>query len=213
MGPYGRGRDFDDSVRTVALVAEREVPSADPAADRGKVTSWVDDIVAVTGWDTPRARTVDWAAAEARIGTALPGDYKQLAEVFGYGAFDGYLGLHLPGAGSRSGDIVLHAEWLGEWAGAHSSDLWKPYEVYPAPGRLLQWVASETADQFYWLTEGPDPDMWPALASDETHGSWERFDGTTAEFVHRVLTDRQHPFSTAQYFATHWFESYESEEG
>ncbi|MFC9325677.1 hypothetical protein [Kitasatospora sp. NPDC057015] len=208
---------FGDAVRTVALVAEREVPAADPsanpAANPAEVTSWVDDIVAVTGWDTTRARTVDWAAAEARIGTALPGDYKQLAEVFGYGAFDGYLQLHLPGAGSTSGDIVLYAEWLGEWAGAHAGDLWKPYGVYPVPGGLLQWAASETADRFYWLTEGPDPDRWPVLASDETHDSWERFDGTTAEFVHRMLTDRQHPFSTAQYFDTHWFESYEGEEG
>lgn len=55
MGPYRRGRDFDEGVRTVALVAEREDPPADPA----EVTSWVDDIVAVTGWDTPRTRTVD----------------------------------------------------------------------------------------------------------------------------------------------------------
>ncbi|WP_407916697.1 hypothetical protein [Kitasatospora sp. NE20-6] len=198
---------FGNSVRTLALVAERE----DPAADLAEGTSWVDAVVAVTGWDTTRARPVDWAAAEARIGTALPSDYKRLAEVFGFGAFDGYLQLHLPGAGATSCDIVLHAEWLGEWAGAHSGELWKPYEVYPAPGGLLQWAASETADQFYWLTEDPDPDKWPVLASDETRNSWQRFDGTTAEFVHRMLTDRQHPFSTACYFDTHWFESYESE--
>lgn len=199
---------FDDGVRTVVLVAERE----DPAADLAAMTSWVDGVVAVTGWDTARARTVDWAAVEARIGTALPSDYKQLAELFGHGAFDGYLHLHVPGAGFESGDIVLHTEWLGEWARTHRSSLWEPYEVYPVPGGVLEWAGSEQADQFYWLTEGPDPDRWPILMREEIPDSWQRFDGTTAEFIYRMLTDRQHPFSTARYFDTHWFESYDGED-
>ncbi|MGA4959827.1 hypothetical protein [Streptomyces lavendulocolor] len=198
---------FDDGVRTVALVAERE----DPAADLAEVTSWVDGVVAVTGWDTTRARTVDWAAVETRIGTALPGDYKRLAEMFGHGAFDGYLQLHVPDAGFKSDDIVLHTEWLGEWARTHRSGLWEPYEVYPAPGGLLQWASSEQADQFYWLTDDPDPDRWPILVKEDIPDSWERFEETTAEFVYRMLTDRQHPFSTARHFDTHWFDSYESE--
>ncbi|MGW0751645.1 hypothetical protein [Streptomyces sp. NPDC002587] len=195
---------FDDGVRLVALVAEREVPAAEPA----EVTSWVDGVVAVTGWDTSRARTVDWEAVEARIGSALPGDYKRLAELFGHGAFDGYLQLHIPDAPYRSDDIVLHTQWLGEWAASHDSGLWEPYEVYPVPGGLLEWARSEQADQFFWLTEGPDPDRWPILVKEDIPDSWRRFDGTTAEFVHRLLTDRQHPFSTARYFDTHWFESY-----
>ncbi|MCX4823585.1 SMI1/KNR4 family protein [Streptomyces sp. NBC_01142] len=198
---------YDDGVRIVALVAERE----DPAADLAEVTSWVDGVVAVTGWDTTRVRTVDWAAVETRIGTALPGDYKRLVEVFGHGAFDGYLQFHVPNADFKSDDIVLHTEWLGEWATTHRSGLWEPYEVYPVPGGLLEWAGSEQADQFYWLTEDPDPDRWPILVKEDIPDSWQRFDETTAEFVYRMLTDRQHPFSTARYFDTHWFESYESE--
>ncbi|MFF1510394.1 hypothetical protein [Streptomyces sp. NPDC058326] len=198
----------DDGVRIVVLVAERE----DPAADLAEVTSWVDGVVAVTGWDTASARTVDWEEVEARIGTALPGDYKRLAEVFGHGAFDGFLQLRVPGAAFRSDDIVLNTEWLGEWAASHRSGLWEPYEVYPAPGGLLEWASSEQADQFYWLTEGEDPDRWPILAKEDIPDSWQRFDGTTAEFVYRMLTDRQHPFSTARYFDAHWFDSYEKED-
>ncbi|MGW0733159.1 hypothetical protein [Streptomyces sp. NPDC002851] len=199
---------FDDGVRIVALVAERE----DPAADLAEVTSWVDGVVAVTGWDITRVRTVDWAAVETRIGTALPSDYKRLAELFGHGAFDGYLHIHVPEAAFKSDDLVRHTEWLGQWAKAHRSGLWEPYEVYPAPGGLLEWAGSEQADQFYWLTEDPDPDRWPILAKEDIPDSWQRFDGTTAEFIYRMLTDRQHPFSTARYFDIHWFDSYEDED-
>ncbi|MFD3533819.1 hypothetical protein [Streptomyces sp. NPDC058664] len=194
----------DEGVRTVVLLAERE----DPAADLAEVTSWVDGVVAVTGWDPARARTVDWAAVEARIGTALPGDYKRLAELFGRGAFDGFLRLQVPGGAFVSDDLVLHTEWLGEWARTHRSGIWEPYEVYPAPGGLLEWANSEQAHQFYWLTEGPDPDRWPILAKEDVPDSWRRFDGTTAEFVYRLLADKRHPFSTARYFDTHWFESH-----
>lgn len=194
-----------DGVRLVVLVAERE----DPAADMADETSWVDGVVAVTGWDPTRLRTVDWAAVETRLGTALPGDYKRLVEIFGEGAFDGYLQLQVPGAAFESGDIVRHTEWLGEWARTRGGRLWEPYEVYPVPGGLLKWASSEQADEFYWLTEDPDPDRWPVLVTQDIPDSWVRFDGTTAEFVRRMLTEREHPFSTARYFDTHWFESHE----
>jgi hypothetical protein len=163
------------------------------------------------GWDTSRLRTYDWTAVETRLGTALPSDYKQLAEIFGNGAFDGFLALQTPDAPCASADIVRHTEWLGEWARTRGSELWRPYAVYPVPGGLLQWGSTEQAHGFYWLTEGPDPDRWPVLVTEDVPDSWVRFDGPTAEFVHRMLTRREHPFSTARYFDTHWFESYESE--
>ncbi|MFD3343314.1 hypothetical protein ACFWVW_29700 [Streptomyces anthocyanicus] len=194
----------DGAVRPVVLVAER----ADPAAASAPAT-WVDGIVAVTGWETARARAVDWPAVEARLGTPLPGDYKRLVEIFGgAGAFDGYLQLQVPDAHDRSTDLVRHTEWLGEWARTHGSRLWEPYPVYPAPGGLLQWASTEQADGFYWLTGDPDPDRWPVLAKEDVPDSWERFDGPTGEFVHRMLTEPDHPFSTARWFDVHWYQDY-----
>ncbi|MFH8371510.1 hypothetical protein [Streptomyces sp. NPDC018031] len=197
-----------DGIRPVVLVAE----GRDPVAELAEGSSWLDGVVAVTGWDVSGARTVDWAAVEARIGTALPGDYKHLVELFWDGAFDDYLQIHVPGARFAHADIVRDTEWLSAWATAQGSDLWRPYELYPAPGGLLQWGSTEQADQFFWLTEGADPDRWPVLVTEDVPDSWVRFDGTTTEFVYRMLTDRQHPFSTARYFDTHWFESYASED-
>ncbi|MCM2389787.1 SMI1/KNR4 family protein [Streptomyces albipurpureus] len=198
---------FGNGIRPVVLVAEEQ----DPAAELPEGASWAEGVIAATGWDTTRARTVDWAAAEARLGTALPSDYKWLAEMFGHGAFDEYLELFVPGACFSSRDIILNTKRSGEWARTNSGDLWEPYDVYPAPGGLLEWAHSEQADQFFWLTEGLDPDRWPILATPDLPDSWVRFDGTTTEFIYRILTERQHPFSTARYFDSHWFQSCESE--
>ncbi|MGW5128426.1 SMI1/KNR4 family protein [Streptomyces sp. NPDC004069] len=199
--------DSGDGVRRVVLVAERaeSVVYGSPAD-----ASWVERVVAVTGWvGDRRVRTIDWAAVEQRLGTALPSDYKQLAEIFGHGDFDGFLSLYVPDAGVSSMDIVDHAEYLARDASQEGTHLWRPNDIYPAPGGLLQWAASEQADQFYWLTEGNDPEAWPVLVQEEDPGSWRRFDCSAAEFVFRMLTERGHPYSTARYFDTHWFQRYE----
>ncbi|MFC0599750.1 hypothetical protein [Streptomyces palmae] len=198
---------FDDGIRPVVLVAE----GRNPAVDTPEAASWVERVVAVTGQDASRARTHDWPEIESRLGTALPSDYKHLVELFGHGAFDGYLEIHVPGACFEGSDIVRHTKRLSEWAAGSRSGLWDPYGLYPAPGGLLRWASTEQADQFFWLTEGPDPDRWPILGREDIPDSWVRFDGTTSEFIHRMLTDRQHPFSTARHFDSHWFESYEDE--
>jgi hypothetical protein len=195
-----------DGIHPVVVVAERTTPSLDELPESA---SWVDRVVAVTGWETDRAHAVDWATAEARLGTALPADYKRLVELFGPGVFDGYLDIRLPD-GSRS-DIVRYAEWLAQWADVHGNRLWEPYRLHPAPDGLLQWADTEQADSFYWLTEDSDPHRWPVVAIEDDCTTY-RFDISTAEFIYRLLTDPQQPFSTARYFGTHWFQSYGSSE-
>jgi len=200
--------DTGEGVRRVVVVAERPRPVVEGLpAD----ASWVERVVAVTGWDGGgRTRTIDWAAVEERLGTALPGDYKRLAEVFGEGAFDGFLSLYVPQARVRGMDFVDHAEYLAGFAASQGTAVWRPYDVHPAAGGLLQWGSSEQEGQFYWLTSDRDPDTWPVLSCDDLPDSWHRFEGSAAEFVFRMLTERGHPYSTARYFDTHWFETYES---
>ncbi|WP_431313349.1 SMI1/KNR4 family protein [Streptomyces antnestii] len=195
-----------DDVRRVVLVAERAVPDvAGLPAD----ATWVERVVAVTGW-AGEPRTVDWAAVEERLGTRLPGDYKQLAEIFRDGAFDAYLSLYVPESGNRSMDFVGQAEYLARFAARSGTSLWEPYGIHPAPGGLLQWGASEQEGEFYWVTEGDDPDRWPVVVTDDLR-AWTQFPGTAAEFVFRMLTERSHPYSIARYYETHWFQSYGAE--
>lgn len=148
-----------EGIRPVVVVAERSDPAAEGLPEDG---SWVDWVALVTGWDPDRAHTIDWAAVEARLGAALPSDYKRLAELFGHGAFDGFLHFSVPDAPFKSADIVLHTEWLAEWGRARGHSLWEPYGLFPVPGGLLEWAGSEQADQFYWLAEGPTRTSGPS---------------------------------------------------
>ncbi|WP_228022556.1 hypothetical protein [Streptomyces acidicola] len=197
----------DSDVRPVVLVAERATWKPDELPEDA---SWVDAVVAVTGWSRDRVDVVDWTAVETRLGTALPGDYKRLVELFGYGAFDDYLQLLLAGGPPGSLDIVEFNEFWARTAATDGDGPWEPYGLYPAPGGLLQWASTEQRTSFYWLTEDADPNRWPILVTDDAYTNWDRFDGSTAAFIHRLLTDPLHPYSTARYFDIHWFMAYES---
>ncbi|MFC9329529.1 hypothetical protein [Kitasatospora sp. NPDC057015] len=62
-----------------------------------------------------------------------------------------------------------------------------PYPVHPEPGGLLSWGSNLNADQFFWLTEGDDPDAWPVVAFYRSLGEWDRFDGGFAAFLLAVI--------------------------
>lgn len=191
-------RDDDGTTRPVVLVAERRLPALDNLpAD----ASWVDKLVAVTGWDPHHRSKIDWAAAEARLGTALPSDYKELTERFGCGGFDDYLSVQMPDG------IIEIAELLSEREGTHGNGRWEPHRPFPAPGGLLWWASTEHEQDFCWVADHPDPDCWSVVHRNDH--PWERYDGTTSEFVFRMLTDPEHPYSTAGLFDAHWFDRYE----
>ncbi|MEV6104678.1 SMI1/KNR4 family protein [Streptomyces sp. NPDC051940] len=197
-----------DGTRSVALVAERHAVAPDELTPDA---SWVDRLVGITGWQEERVHVVDWPAIEAELGTALPADYKQLVERFGDGAFDGFLDLLLPDAPPGAIDLVEANKDFPSWAEPHGAYTWAPRGVHDAPVRLLWWAGCEQEIRFCWLPEDPDPDQWPVLFAEagDSDADWERFDGSAAEFIYRMLTDLRHPHSTARYFDTHWFQTYQ----
>ncbi|MDT0542346.1 SMI1/KNR4 family protein [Streptomyces lonegramiae] len=185
-----------DGPRGVIVVARR--------GDFPPGTGWPERLAVVTGWEGPRPSgadgAIDWAAAESVLGTALPGGYKEIVDLFGAGGFDGYLDLLVPGA--LGWDLVDWGVSTPKYA-----ELYRPYPVYPAPGGVLIWGSSEQEVTFHWLTGADDPDDWPVLVLKDFN-DWQRFDCGTGEFILRMLTDRKQPFSfpPAARVAAHWFE-------
>ncbi|MFI9825135.1 SMI1/KNR4 family protein [Streptomyces sp. NPDC052013] len=191
---FGHFRSGVDA-RPVVTVTERSTPSPDQLPAEA---SWLDRLVAITGWAPGQAHEVDWAAVESRLGTRLPTDYKRLVETFGEGQFDGFLDVYLP-------------ETMRQFAACEAAlgqQPWEPHPPFPAPDGLLAWAGNEHEQAFYWITESPDPDQWPIYATGVGPEEGHRFDCSTTEFLFRQLTDRRHPFSIPADFHAHWFLSY-----
>jgi len=177
-----------DGQRTVAVIAHREDPATSgfpPGA------SWAEKLRIVTGWEPlpqlPPPR-VDWPAIEADLGTRLPGDYKEIVDLFGAGSFDEYVEPAVPG---------------GPGCGPNP---WTDCGPDLASGGLVPWGWSEYDLGFMWSTAPADPDEWTVVTQSE--GDDERpFACGAGEFLLRMLTDVQlgYPMSRA---SGHFFVSY-----
>lgn len=160
---------------------------------------WVSKLVSITGWQSER-REVGWSDIERQFGTPLPADFKEIWEVFGRGAFCGYLEL-LPVDGADPEGLLGRWNSLkARWGREHMQSLFEPYQVFEESGLIL-WGNSMTEAQYYWLADAStSPEKWPIVARTDPIEEWHRFDDvSTSEFIFRVLTDREfRPFSIAR---------------
>ncbi|MFJ6569064.1 SMI1/KNR4 family protein [Streptomyces sp. NPDC091292] len=153
--------------------------------------SWVTRIVESVAPPERAPGEVDWAAAEAVIGTPLPADYKELFARFGEGEFSGYLDLYPP----VESDTASIAGWLRSMRTAaetipYARDAYAPHGLFSPGGTgLLPWGGSVQADEFCWLVDGGDPDTWHVAARSHDEPGRQTYPMTMCEFVHRVLTD------------------------
>jgi hypothetical protein len=119
---------------------------------------------------------VDWAAVQARLGTALPADYRDYVDTYGLGCVGGlYWVLHPDGRPDR---LNLGAQWAAEPGPL----------LTPPPGRLLPCAVDEDAGVLHWDPAHPDPDRWTVVYRDEDGDSWLAYDLGLVDFLRAVLT-------------------------
>lgn len=145
----------------------------------------VDDLLVLVGL-TDAGRSFDWPAIERGLGLTLPAAYKEVAERFPDGRFQGFL------RPIRPGDVgEPETDFLGYYR--HRLDdmrRWRedepqrfPHPLYPEPGGLLPWAVTHRADLFFWRT-----DTWSIVASDSEFEVWEDVPGTVCDLLTAVLT-------------------------
>ncbi|MEU6550480.1 hypothetical protein ABZ915_09355 [Streptomyces sp. NPDC046915] len=135
----------------------------------------------MTRWRVPGGRHVDWAALEAGLGTALPSDFRSLAEAYPVLIVDGFLSVSVPrpgtevlwASGCRQDEILQDLYEMGDTEG---------YVPYPEPGGLISWAESDSGDSFYWRTSPADPDAWTVVVRG-ANGDWSEFPVGAVEFL------------------------------
>lgn len=136
---------------------------------------------AMRRWRAGSPRRVDWAALEGGLGTAIPADFRALAEAYPVLVVDDFLMLSVPTPGaeaswaseSREDEILQDLYEMGDT---------EDYVPYPQPGGLLCWAQSYSGDSIYWKTSSPDPDAWPVVVRGD-NGDWSEFPVGAVEFL------------------------------
>lgn len=122
----------------------------------------------------PRAR--DWVAAQRRIGSVLPQDYKMLVDAAG-GPFrvGEFLGVYVPDSSQPDADLLVRAgDALGalrEMKLSGGTDQC-PYPLWFEPEGLLPWGGTDNGDGLYWRTRG-HPDAWTVVVGEARGPAWE----------------------------------------
>ncbi|MGW1002394.1 SMI1/KNR4 family protein [Streptomyces sp. NPDC002520] len=136
---------------------------------------------AMTPWRVTAGRSVDWAALEAVLGTALPSDFRALAEAYPVLVVDDFLMVSVPLPGAEAGwaSASREDEILQDWY--EMGDM-EDYVPYPRPGGLIGWASSNSGDSFYWRTSPTDPDAWPVVVRTD-NAEWFEFPVGAVEFL------------------------------
>lgn len=136
----------------------------------------------MTQWRVTAGRSVDWATLEADLGTALPSDFRSLAEAYPMLVVDGFLLLSVPLPGAEASWASGRREAAEILQDLYEMGDTKDYVPYPQPGGLLCWADSNSGDSFYWRMSSPDPDTWPVVVRGD-NGDWSEFPVGAVEFL------------------------------
>ncbi len=107
-----------------------------------------------------------WREIEAKLGTALPSDYKALVALYGLGHFMEDVSIWTPQAYKRF--MRLEFEALQGLKILREVDEFL-FPLWPEPGGLLPFGTTVYSDYLTWRTEGP-PDAWRITVVDRGSG-------------------------------------------
>ncbi|MFF4393833.1 SMI1/KNR4 family protein [Streptomyces sp. NPDC001552] len=136
----------------------------------GEPTCW--------GWARPRL----WEAAEEHLGVRLPADYKAFLDLYGPGAFDGFLWMDRPVDGTAEELARLWPPSGRGCTGSGSGSRRYPFPFRPQAGGLIEWGGDEGGAVYSFLPEEPDPVDWRVVVETE-EGDWHEVPGPVTEFL------------------------------
>jgi hypothetical protein len=138
-----------------------------------EIVSEAENLARLTGWEGQGTPSVDWKQAEEEVGIALPPDFCELAELFPFGVFQGYLDFIPSPAGlvdlrerpladlrrwrdnTLDDDEIEYRECLEELAASKGEELPPgpvlsfPFPLWPELGGIFPWALGSRDEIFF----------------------------------------------------------------
>ncbi|TDU80341.1 hypothetical protein EDD91_7177 [Streptomyces sp. KS 21] len=137
---------------------------------------------------------IDWVVVETALGTALPPDFKLLAEQYPLLQFGDYMSFHTPQPGTEEAWARALAEEREDVADLLDVDeLSDLLAVYPEPGGLLIWGSSIDGDTFLWTTAGSGSEEWQVTVASH-NGDWWHYTAGAVQFTADLISGAVEPW-------------------
>jgi hypothetical protein len=145
-----------------------------------------------------------WKTVEEDLGTAIPEDYKEFIEIFGFGKVNEFLTILVPNVSNKYVDLVKRGRM--ELAAYESARTEFPeyYQdnTYPTPGGLLPFGLTDNGEVLYWRTVGAPTD-WTVTVYESRGPEKCDFPGGMCDFLVAILTRRLECNALPRSFARH----------
>ncbi|MEU6868930.1 histone-like nucleoid-structuring protein Lsr2 [Streptomyces sp. NPDC046876] len=135
---------------------------------------------------------IRWEPVEATLGMPLPADYKQLAETYGPGRFNNYLGVFHPHGVTEYVNLTgpMPARIRGQ---LHQQARQGRLPVPHDPDALFAIGSTDNGEYLFWITEPADqPDRWRITVNEARGPGWFDYDGNLTGFLTSILTGHTH---------------------
>lgn len=138
------------------------------------------------------AEVYEWLDVERRIGTPLPSDYKAFIDRYGLGKLGDFIVVFTPSDQSPHVNLGIQIrqklDTLKQLASEWGEEL--PYPLYPAPGGLLPFGATDNGDVLYWLTSG-SPDRWTVVVNEARGPDYDHHYCSMTTFLAEVISGQR----------------------
>jgi SMI1-KNR4 cell-wall len=132
----------------------------------------------------------DWNIVEDELGMALPDDYQEFIECYGFVRLDDFLMVYSPFAPRGPGNLLdqLSLDLDAYRTARTGREAEMPLAPLPEPGGLLPLGRTDNGDQLFWLTVGT-PNAWPIILIAEGDRRHERIEMSITRFLAALITD------------------------
>jgi hypothetical protein len=134
--------------------------------------------------------TERWDEIQAKLGTALPADFRDFGLAYGTGKFiEQGITVFNPFAAVFSQQME---ETLAIWRSLKKAEGRRevPYPVFPQKRGLLSWGVDEGGNGLFWLMEGGTAEEWPILVRGHEATKWDRFEMQLTTFLSKLLSSQ-----------------------
>jgi hypothetical protein len=144
-------------------------------------------IAAVPPPDQPFGFEGPWGPIEAELGTPLPQDYKDFVRIYGHGYFMQFLGVTVPRSSNGNTRLEKQVPLVSKIFAEFDPPDDRPYPMWPTPGGLIPFGATDNGDYLFWLSRGP-PEDWPVVVWDRGLGKYELLECSLTGFLAGLAT-------------------------
>jgi len=133
--------------------------------------------------------TDDWEAIEKQLSTPLPEDYKSFVRTYGTGTINRFIVVFNPFSANKFVNLVERGRLELQALASLAADFpqYYPLLLYPSPGGLLPFAATDNGDIIHWRTIGT-PEQWTVTVGESRGPKYYDFCGQMTDFLEALLT-------------------------